>query len=153
MEQGVEHIRLAVSVFDRIEDLENTLAALKSRGFLREQFCLTALESNLAAAASKTASEGIGADEFRALTMHTETWSGLTGGHCMVATSGSLLRKLQRGAIDYVAELMAELLGGAIGLIVCSDGAQQQVVATRILLRSSSHRVRTYDYTTSASAG
>lgn len=163
MGQRADQMRLAITVFDKPRKLELALQILISQGFSQEQLCVAALDATTASVQQSSPSERSEFHEISALLEQAKDWPGLADGHRIVATSGPLLDTLTKGsanadgadgagsgdlrAFEIGSELVPQLMQGCIALIVRSMTAAQHVIATRALLRESSQRVRTYDYT------
>ena len=91
-----------------------------------------------------------------------EIWPGASGDGSVAATSGPLFESLaclQRGALaGGEGSLQAaqrpdfgeHLAAGTITIVVRSTTPAQQSIATRTLLSQSSHRVKTYEFTSAA---
>lgn len=160
MDQGADQMRLAITVFDKPRKLERALKSLISQGFSRQQLCVAASEAKATTVQQTISAEYSEFHEIVALLEQARDWPGLADGHHVVATSGSLLDTLLMGSVnadgagngdlrafEIGSELVPQLMEGDIALIVRSMTAEQHVTATRALLRESSQRVRTYDYT------
>ena len=166
MTRDVNHFRLVVAIFDEPQSLQRAVKALLLAGLTSDQLCLVAHADTLAALA-QGAQGGEGHSAVEQLVSRIEAWPadaaagspqsesplGATAGalrddlvrllHRSASTSGSdgALQVAQR------PDFAEHLTGGAITVVVRSTTPAQQSVTTRTLLGQSSHRVKTYEFT------
>lgn len=161
MIKGADKTRLAIAVFDSDACLCNALANLRSVGFGREQIGIATLTSTLSAL--RSGALGVALDDGNAADPVTQVETTLTkvDDGFVVVTRGSFWERLgcfggaasqALGTANWMTlklrdDLTEYIRKGAIVLGVSARDLDQQRQSTRILLRFSSHRVQTHEFT------
>ena len=163
MTRDGDHFRLVVAIFDEPQSLRRALDALTAAGLSADQLCLLARTETLTGLAQDVGAN-VGDSALARLVGRIQAWPGAPGETRFSATSGSLrdhLARLQRsgtgsataaasdGALQAAQrpDFADHLGGGAITVVVRSTTPAQQSVTTRTLLGQSTHRVKTYEFT------
>jgi len=158
MAEAGERCLLASSVFVDPSALERTMAALLAANVRLEQLCLVALPERAASIGNALASHRL---EWRGVETCLIAEPASTAPREIMVTSPDLLQTLAeihavglpngqlQGRFDCRSELLAPLGSGDVALIVRSHTTAGLVATLDILLRNSSCRVQSYDFSTS----
>lgn len=158
MARGDEHYRLALSVFAEPEDLWRIVGLLLDAGVSIERVCLVASADAMARLTPTLPMVDGQFDQMTALHRRLKDWPGSPDGEQVVTTSAPLLQVVlnaqARGAgaanravttSSSKPDLLRQIRGGLVALIVRSPDASQQLLATQTLLQNAKHRVSTFE--------